>query len=570
MHRVRFAAIGLVVCAASCGLSSGIKDGCHSDTDCNAGRVCSADLHCVDPNTLHANTGGSASGLDSGGAPVGEAGMGADSGEGGAAGSSEPTHCQVAADCDDHDPCNGDEKCSNGACTPGQPFCTTQLPNCTSHCTVKAGKASCALIGVDHDGDGFPSVACAAAPGSDCDDEHATVYPNAPEICDGLDNDCNGLTDVADGLKLSGVTRDWALFAGGANVAWSKDQNTFGVTWYDDTHFPTVLFSTADPAGTQLLNEPLALYTGMTSNIEPGRLRVAPGPEGWAVTYVGEDNNAYFQRIDTTSALAAALVPLGSAATATIWPVVEVDPGTWLLFHGCCEGDLTGMQTVSTNGTLGALDTLGGQVHFNVGVTGKQLGVAWQAFVSPTSPQADDGRVLLQWTRLGSDLSRLGDVSTIADIKRNSTLRLESSVLGGGNAGYAVAYRLDSIDRSMSTMPYVEFAPDGSTQCGPIDLLATAAISGLDFQPVQMIANDTGYLMVSVGQAANNDWVVEAIQVRSGCQFVQRFEIERSRHELDEPSIASSPDGYLAFWRDVDLNSHDIAKVRGFGPLICQ
>ncbi|MFK7807420.1 MAG: MopE-related protein, partial [Saprospiraceae bacterium] len=29
----------------------------------------------------------------------------------------------------------------------------------------------------------------------DCDDENTAVYPNAPEICDGFDNDCNGETD---------------------------------------------------------------------------------------------------------------------------------------------------------------------------------------------------------------------------------------------------------------------------------------------------------------------------------------------------------------------------------------
>ena len=33
------------------------------------------------------------------------------------------------------------------------------------------------------------------ANGNDCDDSSADVYPAAPELCDGLDNDCNGAID---------------------------------------------------------------------------------------------------------------------------------------------------------------------------------------------------------------------------------------------------------------------------------------------------------------------------------------------------------------------------------------
>jgi len=49
----------------------------------------------------------------------------------------------------------------------------------------------------DEDGDGF-FVGCAdysIISGPDCDDNDATVYPNAPEICDGKDNNCDGRTD---------------------------------------------------------------------------------------------------------------------------------------------------------------------------------------------------------------------------------------------------------------------------------------------------------------------------------------------------------------------------------------
>lgn len=40
----------------------------------------------------------------------------------------------------------------------------------------------------DDDGDGWPA-------GLECNDGNPQVYPNAPEICDGLDNDCDGMID---------------------------------------------------------------------------------------------------------------------------------------------------------------------------------------------------------------------------------------------------------------------------------------------------------------------------------------------------------------------------------------
>ena len=54
---------------------------------------------------------------------------------------------------------------------------------------------------VDIDGDGYPEE---ITPIMDCGESSAAIYPNAPELEDGLDNDCNGIVD-------DGFGQDWFI-----------------------------------------------------------------------------------------------------------------------------------------------------------------------------------------------------------------------------------------------------------------------------------------------------------------------------------------------------------------------
>jgi alpha-tubulin suppressor-like RCC1 family protein len=162
--------------------------------------------------------------------------------------------CTSAADCDDGLFCNGMEQCMPGAvgasrlgCIAGAPVCLTgqacdeATNECTtvcgtnadadgdSHAAIRCGGDDCddsdahrfpgnsevcdttshdedcnlTTHGArDTDSDGHDDSGCCNVDGSgthlcgdDCDDMHAAVHPGAPEICNGVDDDCNGVLD---------------------------------------------------------------------------------------------------------------------------------------------------------------------------------------------------------------------------------------------------------------------------------------------------------------------------------------------------------------------------------------
>ncbi len=87
--------------------------------------------------------------------------------------------------CDDGVYCNGEETCASDGCAAGPPPCAAAM------CDEESDTCSCTEP--DMDGDGVDSVACG---GADCDDDDASRFPGNTEVCDvaDVDEDCDPST----------------------------------------------------------------------------------------------------------------------------------------------------------------------------------------------------------------------------------------------------------------------------------------------------------------------------------------------------------------------------------------
>jgi hypothetical protein len=138
--------------------------------------------------------------------------------------------CVRTEDCDNSDKCKA-QACVAGKCQPQPEVKCDDADPCTDDaCDPATGNCVFRPASLDLDGDGHKGPRPGKKPGDpdacgdDCDDTSKLAYPGAPEVCDGVDNDCNGVVDdgaqylpkqgAGDGVRVSGPSLERAYPGG--------------------------------------------------------------------------------------------------------------------------------------------------------------------------------------------------------------------------------------------------------------------------------------------------------------------------------------------------------------------
>ncbi len=179
---------------------------------------------------------------------------------------------------------------------------------------------------VDGDGDGFFSVATG---GGDCDDTDPAIHPGATEICDGIDNDCDGSVD-------QGAVDATTWFA-------DADLDGFGdpANWIQACAQPTgVVADSSDCDDSQ--DDTYPGNTEVCDGIDNDCIGVVDaGAVDMTTWYIDADSDGFG---DATTSVEACTEPTGYVADNTDCDDTEVDtfPGSPEVCDGIdndCDGD---------------------------------------------------------------------------------------------------------------------------------------------------------------------------------------------------------------------------------------
>jgi hypothetical protein len=216
--------------------------------------------------------------------------------------------CVVDTDCESADLCSP-QRCVAAVCVL-QPVQCDDGDICTEdRCDSSSGSCDFSPVTIDADGDGYLRALPGTVPGTqgscgnDCNDLSALANPGGVELCDGIDNDCDGIVDVgasftaseAPPLVLSSAAREGGTPGG---LTFSDSAGTYGAVFTLRSGSSTNSFTAIAPG--QALLGPVLPVTEVNNDTFAGPIvgRDAVYATAWEDRR-DQDYEIYFNRLNT-------------------------------------------------------------------------------------------------------------------------------------------------------------------------------------------------------------------------------------------------------------------------------
>jgi hypothetical protein len=428
--------------------------------------------------------------------------------------------CLGDLDCGKPDLC-APAHCVSGECVALPRIVCDDGDACTDdRCVPEKGVCEFVPLTLDEDGDGHRGPRPGFRPGDpgacgdDCNDTSALAYPGAKEVCDGVDNDCNGIVD--DGASYVPASSEPLLISTDADQAGlgglAFGGSSFGVTFAakkDGTW--TDHFSAFDPAGT-LTVKSIAITHENTDAFT--------GPLAWTGKVFGaawedrrdQDFEIYFNRLDANGQKLASDVRVTNAPNFSLRPDLIWNGTEFVVVwadrrEGDSNGRIFGQRIavggslVGTNVALSDEGTDADAPHIAKGAT--ELGIVFN--------ELGAGGRQLSFRTVSADLSTLG----------------REAVLGGdGAASSAIAW---SGDR------YVVVWDTGGATPGPSIQGAAVAPDGSILVPARDVTTPASFARSEALLPLGNRLLLSWSEYQGGAYAIYAKMIGPDLSELSPP-----------------------------------